>query len=341
MHVISLSRITALTNALASLPKDGDASLRVLFPMFTALQEGLDDLIKGLTIPLETIPEDAQNLLDRVNTLFERHFIDSATRQISAPDDDARVLESHDVVRLGTLASSVENWLGTVLKTTLAFAPLRCGLYPAHDLVVNAQGVFSPEIRALLPQQALTEFDRAGRALAFDMPVAVGLHLLRSVELVVHAWAESFLQEGNRTLRRERTWTSYLKRLSLLGEGDAGAVPSKHLLHLLNHLREGYRNPLLMADESLTRDQAAALFSLASGALSLMAEDLRAAPKRTANTKVRELRSSESTNVKQQPQQSVVLAVQPEAKPPMLMESPDGVDSEEEGTLDLRIAQSA
>lgn len=102
-------------------------------------------------------------------------------------------------------------------------------IYKTRDLIANASHKIPAEFRDGMPQEALTEFDNAGRCLAFDLPTACGFHALRGTELVMDSYLKAF-----GITKKLVSWNEYIKAAEELASRDgSGPKPSKRLLQCL------------------------------------------------------------------------------------------------------------
>ncbi|HEU0118515.1 MAG TPA: hypothetical protein VFR09_07770, partial [Alphaproteobacteria bacterium] len=62
-----------------------------MFAPLTEAQALLDGFIKGDNFALETSKSDATRLLNKISSLFNRHFIDQATKQLKSPAGEDRI----------------------------------------------------------------------------------------------------------------------------------------------------------------------------------------------------------------------------------------------------------
>lgn len=253
---------------------DGALQNRVseLFAPLTEAQTALDGWIKGEQFPLETSKEDAEKLLSKLGNLFNTYYIDPTSKQLRKPTGEDR-MDSHEMALLAGHVEKFEHALAAELTHAPIYMAQKRGIYSTYDLIENAYMCFSETLRAVIPDAALAEFDVAGRALAFGLGTAAGVHLLRAIELVLKKYYEMF--SGTAVAKTERTYSIYLKKLATLAEdeGNAGR-PDKRLLQMLAQIKEHYRNPLTSPDSSISVDQATSLFGLATAAITLMCEQI-------------------------------------------------------------------
>lgn len=236
----------------------------------TETQAVLDNLIKGDPLLLEASKPDATRLLNKISAIFNKYFIDPSTKQVKSQDSDDR-FDSHEVAMVGALIEKFEHALAADLNRAPTYVAQKCGIYSTYDLIENAQQTFSPELRAAMMPSALAEFNTAGRALAFGLSAAAGMHLIRSIEISLKQYYELFVSSS--VSKAERNYNIYLKKLASLADDESNAArPDKRLLQMLAQIKEHYRNPLASPEGSISTDDATSLFGLATAVMTLMAE---------------------------------------------------------------------
>jgi len=243
--------------------------------MFAPLSEAqalLDGWIKGDPFALESSKNDATRLLNKLGGLFNKYFIDPTSKQLKTPTGEDRI-DTHELALVATLVAKFEHALAAELAQAPVYAAKKRGIYSTYDLIENAYQCFSAEMREVIPEAALTEFNVAGRALAFGLGTASGMHLLRAVEIVLKKYYELF--SGASVAKTERSYSIYLKKLAnLADEEGTGVRPDKRLLQMLAQIKEHYRNPLTSPDQSITTEQATSLFALSTAIITLMSEQI-------------------------------------------------------------------
>ncbi len=248
-----------------------------MFAPLTEAQALLDGFIKGDNFALETSKADANRLLSRVSALFNRYFIDPSTRQLKSSPGEDRV-DPHEMSMIYTLVEKFEHALAAELNRTPTYLAEKCGIYSTHDLAENAQNVFSENLRTAIPAVAQSEFAAGGRALAFGLGTAAAIHMLRAIEVMLKTYYESFA--GPVSAKTERNFSMYLKKLAALSdEEDKQLRPDKRVVQMLAQIKDHYRNPLLSPENSVSTEEAAQLFGMASALISLMAEAVAGKPK--------------------------------------------------------------
>ncbi|MGE4352065.1 MAG: hypothetical protein AB7E52_07755 [Bdellovibrionales bacterium] len=259
------SRLHALFSSTSSRVSD-------MFGPITEAQAMLDGWIKGDPYTLETSKADAERLLTKLGNLFNKYYIDQHSKQLRVPTGEDRI-DAQELTLLYGLLEKFEHALAAELTYAPTYLAGKRGIYSTYDLIQNAQECFSQDMRRDMPEASMREFNTAGRALAFGLGTAAGVHLLRAVELVLKKYYETF--SGTIVTKNERTYSIYLKRLAALSEEEGMDFrPDKRLLQLLAQIKEHYRNPLTNPETNITVEQATSLFGLATAAMTLMTEQV-------------------------------------------------------------------
>ncbi len=243
-----------------------------LFAPLSEAQALLDGWIKGDQFPLETSREEATKLLNKLGNLFNKYYIDPSSKQLRAPSGEDRI-DAHEMSLASALVEKFEHAFAAELSHAPVYVAQRRGIYSTYDLIENANRVFSNEMRAIIPDAALDEFNVAGRALAFGLGTASAMHLLRAVETVLKKYYELF--SGAAVPKTERAYSIYLKKLASLADDENNpSRPDKRLLQMLAQIKEHYRNPLIASDKAISAEQATSLFALSTAVITLMCEQI-------------------------------------------------------------------
>lgn len=243
-----------------------------MFVPLTEAQALLDGFIKGDTVMLDTSKADATRLLNKIGSIFNRYFIDPATKQLKPSTGEDRI-DPHEMSMVHTLIEKFEHALAAELSRTPAYVAGRRGIYSTFDLAERAQNVFGDTLRTIVPALSQNEFNAAGRALAFGLGTAATVHLLRATEVMLKVYYEAFT--GSPTPKNERNYAIYLKKLTAMSdEEDRQVRPDKRALQMLGQVKDHYRNPLVYPENNISVDEAMQLFGMASALISLMAEQI-------------------------------------------------------------------
>src|ERR1700722_3044943 len=121
-----------------------------MFAPFTEAQALLDSFIKGDIFALQDSKTDATRLLNKIGAVFNRYFIDPATKQLKAPTGEDRI-DPHELSLIGTLVEKFEHALAGELNRTPTYLAEKCGIYATNDLAEHAQRVFAQNLRNVIP----------------------------------------------------------------------------------------------------------------------------------------------------------------------------------------------
>lgn len=250
----------------------GSNSQNRVADMFTPLTEAqtlLDGFIKGDILALDTSKAEANRLLSKISAVFNRYFIDPSTRQLKDSPGEDRI-DPQEISLINSLVEKFEHALAAELNRTPTYVAGKRGIYSTHDLAQNAEVIFGDSLRKIIPSATQTEFNSAGRALAFGLGTAAAIHMLRAIEITLRAYYEMF---AGAAPKGERNYAIYLKKLAALAEeDDTKARPDKRIVQMLAQIKDHYRNPLVTPDNVVSIEEATQLFGMASALISLMAE---------------------------------------------------------------------
>ena len=274
MQHLNPYRFYELASKLHALFSNKSTRVVDMFGPITEAQALLDGWIKGEPYVLETSKADANRLLNKLANLFSKYYIDQNSKQLRTPTGEDRI-DAQELTLLHSLLEKFEHALGAELTYAPTYLARKRGIYSTYDLIQHARRCFSETMRSNMPEASMKEFDTAGRALAFGLGTAAGMHLLRAIELVLKRYYETF--SGTEVGKNERTYSIYLKKLAVLAEEeDTDFRPDRRLLQMLAQIKEHYRNPLTNPESHISVDQATSLFGLATAAMTLMTEQVMA-----------------------------------------------------------------
>ncbi len=240
--------------------------------MFVPLMEAqaaLDTLIKGDPIPLDFAKSEATALLNRMGAVFNRHFIDGASRQFRFPARE-ETIDPHEIVLLRSLTEKFETALAAELSRRAIYAVPRRGLFDARDLAEQADLQFSETTLAAIPEGVRAEIRAAGCALAFGLGNAACFHLLRAVETALSYYLSRKGRGG--AAGGDALWQEASGLLAPSGKINA-AMPEGRLAAMLHDMDARYRAPLSRAGQNFSVQEALLFFSAASGLLELLMEE--------------------------------------------------------------------
>ena len=144
-------------------------------------------------------------------------------------------------------------------------------IYKTSTLVSSGSDKIPSEVRAVVPEDCLREFDGAGKCLAFDLPTACGFHSLRGLELMM----SRYLIECGGGDSEPKSWYDYVQAFEKLeAAATAKRKPSKKVVAMIDRMRQLDRNPLMHPHDVLDILGADMLFNLCAITVIEMARDL-------------------------------------------------------------------
>ena len=135
--------------------------------------------------------------------------------------------------------------------------------YSMPLLVDSAEQNFTPTLLASIGSEVIKDIREAGRCLAFELPTAAGIHMMRAFEKVFRRFYRASL--GN------EPGTSDIFRLIKNLQDDPRSDPKT--LSIIDQIRHLHRNPLAH-EVFLEMDEAVELFDIAKSAITAMARKL-------------------------------------------------------------------
>lgn len=172
--------------------------------------------------------------------------------------------------QLASLAQSVKDF-ETVLANELpgldTYHVSPIGIYSTPALIDNAELAIleglSPDCREAVPENAKTDFNQAGRCLAFELPTAAGFHTMRSFEAVLRVYWT--------LVKKPTPGTKPPEMAQCINELRASNEDAK-LMDILDHIRDLHRNTLMHPEAFLQMTESLRLFDIAKSAISAMIE---------------------------------------------------------------------
>lgn len=240
--------------------------------MFVPLMEAqasVDNLLKGDPITLEHAKVDANNLLNKLGSLFNKHFIDPTSRQFRFPGRD-EVIDAHELTLLSSLVEKFETAFAAELSRRAIYAVPKRGLFDSYDLAENADNQFSAEMIERMPASMRDDIRAAGRALAFGLGIAACFHLIRAVEVAFTFYLEAYT--GQAAASFANPWRDGLNRLKGGDKGTTNADP--RVIMMLQEVNSRYRVPLYKGENAVSINEAMIFFGMASSLITLMMEAL-------------------------------------------------------------------
>ncbi|KPH08475.1 hypothetical protein CO657_15030 [Rhizobium acidisoli] len=145
-------------------------------------------------------------------------------------------------------------------------------IYKTQALVAEGASIIPEEYRRDVPEAALSEFNSAGKCLAFDLPTSCGFHALRGLELVM----DEYLKEFGVDTKKLKNWFAYITEAKkLIDDPAASPKPSPKVAAMLDRMRDLDRNPLMHPRDTLDTNGADQLFKLAAITVGELVRDIK------------------------------------------------------------------
>jgi hypothetical protein len=174
---------------------------------------------------------------------------------------------------IGSAAKEFEIVFSAELETTDTYYVSEKGIYSTSRLIEKAELIFSSDIRAEMPPQAISDVQQAGKCLAFDLDTACGFHIVRATESMIHQY---YVTVTSGTLRRkDRNWGAYVRNLNGHLKANPASRVDRKLVALIDQVREHHRNPVMHPEITLSPDEAQSLFSICQAVIITFAGALK------------------------------------------------------------------
>ncbi|HEY3800787.1 MAG TPA: hypothetical protein VGL58_20730 [Caulobacteraceae bacterium] len=162
----------------------------------------------------------------------------------------------------------------TIFETNLAsefalmdtYIVAKKGALDTTDLIWNGAAFMPADLSAKVPA-AIGDVEQATKCLAFELLTAVGFHIHRANECVLHRYYD--VVTGGKPHPKTRNIGDYLRKLDEFGVGD------QRVRTALRDLKDLHRNPLIHPEHSLeTVDEAIDLLSAVRALVGQMLKEI-------------------------------------------------------------------
>jgi hypothetical protein len=215
--------------------------------------------------PLTVSTEAAKKLYGAISEVLPEKWDELVFPSDPSTEEDIRPWQVSAVMEA---AKEFETVLAAECRVLDTYFVSKKGVYSTADLVDHAHHHFPDTIQGELPDQTKSDFDQAGKCMAFDLPTAAAFHLLRGAESVLRKYYEQLVPGEKKAVPKMRNWGVYIK---LLHEHGA----ESKVTSLLTHLKDSYRNPVLHPEENYTEERIQVLFGVCVSAIVMMIEEMK------------------------------------------------------------------
>lgn len=134
-------------------------------------------------------------------------------------------------------------------------------------LLNNGETLFPADLKEKAPE-AVFDIKEAGKALAYELPTAVGFHVFRATESVLRRYYTHVT--GGTPLPKVRSIVVYVRAMQMQKRGD------EKILSTLEQMAKLHRNPLIHPEVVLTTNEAIATAGIARSVVTAMLDVLPA-----------------------------------------------------------------
>jgi hypothetical protein len=187
----------------------------------------------------------------------------SSLANLRQQDIETYELNYYDTYTIQGSLAAYEPVLRADLSVTDTYFVTRKGGYDTLALIQNAEVLCPAALNNHVPD-AIPDLREAGKCLAYELCTAAGIHVLRAFELVLKAYFK--VVTNGKPLPKNRNIGAYLKAL------DGVADPK--ILAVLTQIKDLHRNSLMHPEDSLSRDDAIALFGIVFSAMAAMIKNI-------------------------------------------------------------------
>jgi hypothetical protein len=228
-------------------------------------------LLGGNPIPLGVSRGPAEALhgaLDRVVTSFFKEPEEQGGG-LRFPEEADQLIPGFHWDWIRNALSTFETVFSEEMRGAATYHVPRRGIWDIPSLVDAAEKALPPEIGGYIPATAKTDWQAAGRCLAFRLPTASGFHVARAVESTLKAYYKAYL---GRVPDEGKSWGDYIADLEQVSQNPA---PEKKTIAVLRQMKDDWRNPVVHPRSTLTDTDAEVLFNLGASVLIAVAQELK------------------------------------------------------------------
>jgi hypothetical protein len=203
-------------------------------------------------VQLDLSKPAARSLLDAVTAVLSRLLITQIGSDVT-PDDVGKItvgLARFELILLEELRSLATYYVSQKRN------------YSTQGLIEHADNELPDFVKPRLSAQTITDIKSAGKAIAFELGTAAGIHAFRALESV----ALDYVNKRGLSPSRRDLW-SYFDALQ-----KDGADPKA--IQVGQQLRELRRNPLAHPADNLDVDEAIEAFQLCTSAITALVRDM-------------------------------------------------------------------
>jgi hypothetical protein len=218
-------------------------------------------LLSGTLVTLIVSRSATQSLFDSINAIIPQSYND-----FSSIDSEKKL----EWVQWYTLTNSLKEFetvFAAELPTFASYIVSQKGIYSTADLIERAEMAIDEPVRKMVPPELISDFNQAGRCLAFSLPTAAGFHTMRAVEGMLRIYWR--IAMGRPAKAKTPMMANCIEQLRKKKEDP-------RLMDILDHIRDLHRNTTMHPEAFLDMKDALRLFDIAKSAISAMGDRVNA-----------------------------------------------------------------
>jgi hypothetical protein len=185
-------------------------------------------------------------------------------------------IEEWEISAFESEVAKFENLLEYDLSRQHVYAVEKVGIFDTDDLIDHADDHLPVNVRSQLSPKTITDFQAAGRCLAFRLFTASGYHALRALEAEARKFHKLVLNQSVETSKNLGPLIDELRdKLESEERTRASDSPLGLIITNLARMNKIYRQPLTHPDMVIaSEDDAREIFNLVATSLTLMRRNL-------------------------------------------------------------------
>jgi hypothetical protein len=214
-------------------------------------------LLSGSVVTLVVSKNATEALFMAINAIIPKDYSEFSSI------DPERKLEWGEWYGITNGLKEFEPVFAAELPTFATYNVSQKGIYSTSDLIERSEMAIDESARSVISPELISDFNQAGRCLAFSLPTAAGFHTMRSVEGVLRIYWRLVM---NRPPNAKAPMMSNC--IEQLRKNDE----DPRLMDILDHIRDLHRNTTMHPEIFLDMKEALRLFDIAKSAISAMGD---------------------------------------------------------------------
>lgn len=226
----------------------------------------IDQYLSGTPVPIKFSRDSAEALQGAIRVLEKK-------AEGKTDEERKQQIDFEEFWGVWTALETFKHNLAAELKGCATYFVPKRGIYDTADYLIDRAELHIPqELHSTIPPLALSEFQEAGRCLAFNLPSASGFHVARAVEAMLIGYAALF---GVELDPEKDGMGAYVNALEEAKKSEQELKPDPKTLRTVKDIKDFDRNPLMHPRAVLSDVQALSLFSLGHSAITAMVVEMR------------------------------------------------------------------